>query len=140
MNGQDAVGLGIFVLVFFIVFLLHSSHRQKVQTDIRKSLIEKFGSAQDLGSFLQSEGGKQFIADLSSGTAGALGSVLASVQKGIIIVLLGCGCVVGSVFMNQVFLGVGLALVCVGVGFLVSAGVTYRLSKSWGLLGKRSDS
>lgn len=139
MNPQEAIGLGVFVLLFVILYLLHSSHRQKAQNDIRKSLIEKLGSAQDLGAFLQSEGGKRFIADLSSGSAGALGSVLASVQKGIILLLLGLGCSGASPFVGQVAMGIGVVFMFIGVGFLVSAGVTYWLSKSWGLLGKRSD-
>jgi len=139
VNNQEAIGLGVFVLLFLILFLLHSSHRQRAQNDIRKSLIEKFGSAQDLGAFLQSEGGKRFIADLSSGSAGALGSVLASVQKGIILLLLGLGCSGAGTFVGQAAMGIGVVFMFIGVGFLVSAGVTYRLSKSWGLLGKRSD-
>jgi len=140
VNGQEAIGLGIFVLLVLILFLLYSSHHQREQNDIRKALIEKFGSAQDLGSFLQSEGGKRFIADLSSGAAGALGSVLVSVQKGIVLLLLGFGCSGASPFVGQVAMGIGVVFIFVGAGFLVSAGVTYWLSKSWGLLGKRSDS
>ena len=140
MNNQEAIALGVFVLVFVIVFLLHSSHRQRAHNDIRKALIEKFGSAEDLGTFLQSEGGKRFIADLSSGKASALGSVLSSVQNGIILSLLGLGCSGASPFVGQVAIGIGVVFMFVGVGFLVSAGVTYRLSKSWGLVGKRSDS
>ena len=140
MTGQIAIGIGIFVLVLLVVFLLHSANRQRAQNDIRKALIDKFGSAQDLGMFLQSEGGKRFIADLSTGTAGALGSVLTSVQNGIILMLLGVGCAGSAPFLGPVApvgIGVGVVFLFVGLGFLVSAGVTYRLSKSWGLVGKR---
>ena len=142
INPQEAVGLGIFVLVFTVVFLLHSVHRQRTQNEIRRALIDKFGSAQDLGVFLQSEGGKRFIADLSTGTAGALGSVLASIQKGIILLLLGLGCCGGSNFVSPVaplIMGVGVVFMFVGAGFLVSAAVTYWLAKSWGLAGRHSD-
>jgi hypothetical protein len=34
---------------------------------------------------------------------------------------------------------VGLVLICLGVGFLVSAAATHRLSKKWGLLDKPGD-
>jgi hypothetical protein len=139
LSNQQVVGLGIFVLLTLILYLVHSSHNQREQNDIRKALIDKFGSAQDLGSFLQSDAGRLFVADLSSGAAGALGSVLASVQKGIILILMGMGCAGAAVFTSQVAMGIGVVFMCVGVGFLVSAGVTYWLSKSWGLLGKRSD-
>ncbi|HEY2019295.1 MAG TPA: hypothetical protein VGH38_37565 [Bryobacteraceae bacterium] len=139
-----AIALGVFVLLTFVVFLLHSSQQQREQNSIRRALIEKFGSAQDLGAFLQSEGGRRFIEDLSSGSAGAYGSVLASVQKGIILFLLGLGCCGAASFPNQVAvqmaMGVGLVLLFAGVGFLISAAVTFWLSKSWGLLGRRSNS
>jgi hypothetical protein len=137
VNNQEAVGLGVFVLLASIIFLLHSSRRQRAQNDIRKTLIERFGTAQDLGAFLQSEGGKEFIAGLSSGEVGALSSVLSSVQRGVILLLLGLGCAASNVFVGQAFIGIGLVLMAAGIGFLVSSAVTYRLSKSWGLLGKR---
>jgi hypothetical protein len=140
LNNQTIIGLGIFVLLLLMIYLLHSSNERRDQNDLRKALIEKFGSAQDLGSFLQSEAGQRLIADLSTGSAGALGSVLASIQKGIILILLGIGCAGANVFTSVVALGIGVVFLCVGVGFLVSAGVTYWLSKSWGLLGKRSNS
>jgi hypothetical protein len=136
VTNQQAVGLGVFVLVFLIVYLLHTSRRQQAQNDIRKVLIDRFGSAQDLGAFLQSEGGREFIAGLSSSEVGALSSVLASVQRGVILLLLGFGCAGAQVFISQVFLGIGVVLMSAGIGFLVSAVVTYGLSKSWGLLGK----
>ena len=37
---------------------------------------------------------------------------------------------------NAIF-GIGGLLVCIGFGFLISAAITYRLSKSWGLLEKK---
>src|SRR5947209_7686614 len=92
-----AVVLGILGLILF--FLIH---RQKSQNEIRKALIERFGAAQDLGAFLQSEGGQRFLAGLSTGTLSPLGSVLGSIQKGIILLLLGFGCwLASSVFAEQ---------------------------------------
>jgi hypothetical protein len=45
----------------------------------------------------------------------------------------GIGAMVGD---NSIF-GIGGLLVCIGLGFLISAAITYRLSKSWGLLEKK---
>ena len=141
MNPQDWIGLGIFVLLILILFLVYSSHRQRESNELRRSLIDKFGSAQDLGAFLQSEGGKRFLAEMGSGAAGAYGSIMASVQKGIILVLIGVGCCAAAGFTSTpAIMGIGLVLILAGAGFLVSAVVTYILSRSWGLLGKRSDS
>ena len=67
MNNDTAIGLAVFVLIILGGVLFSSAHRQKAQNEIRKALIEKFGSAQDLGAFLQSEGGQRFLEDLSAG-------------------------------------------------------------------------
>jgi hypothetical protein len=56
-----AIILGILGLLLFFL-----AHRQKGQNEIRRALIERFGAAQDLGAFLQSEGGKRFLAGLST--------------------------------------------------------------------------
>ena len=66
-----------------------------------------------------------------------LGSVLGSIQKGIILLLLGVGFIGGSAAIaSQAAAAVGMVLGFVGLGFLVSAGVTRRLSRKWGLLEK----
>jgi hypothetical protein len=127
--------LGILGLILFFL-----AYRHKSQNDIRRALIERFGAAQDLGAFLQSEGGQRFLAGLSTGMSSPLGSVLGSVQKGIILLLLGFGCLLASLALNSMeVVAVGLVLICLGVGFLVSAMVTRQLSKKWALLEMPGD-
>ncbi len=136
---EVAMGLGLFTLVGAVLFLLHTSRKQAGQNALRKALIEKFGSAQDLGAFLQSEGGRRFIEGFTE--VGPLASVVGSVQKGVILMLLGVGCIGASAPTNFMpAMGVGMVLAAVGIGFLVSARITYLLSKRLGLIGKRSDS
>ena len=78
------------------------------------------------------------MADLSSG-GGPLQSVLGSIQKGIIAIFLGAGFFPLSMGFSQpaAVSGIGIVLVCVGCGFLLSAFVTYVLSRWWGLLRDR---
>ncbi len=139
LNAQVAIGLALFILAGVVLFLAYNGHKQAQQNALRRTLIEKFGSAQDLGAFLQSEGGRRFIEGLTQ--EGPLASVLGSVQKGIVLLLVGAGCIAASAPTNVIAaMGVGLIVFAAGVGFLISAAVTYVLSKRLGLVGKRSDS
>lgn len=115
------------------LYLAFSAWRSKQQAALRKALLDKFGSAQDLSEFLQSAGGQRFMADLA-GVSSPLGAVLASVQKGIIVLLLGGGITAASAAISsQELIAIGVIFGAVGVGFLVSAAVTYTMSKRWGL-------
>jgi len=138
MNGSEAIGLGTFLLLV-LAFILAYTHVQQSRRDMmRRALIEKFGSAQDLGAFLQTPDGRQFMADLSSGSAA--GSVLSSVQKGTVMLLVGLGfAMAGGMNKAAPVMGVGVIIALAGIGFLVSAVVTYFLSKSLGLMGKRPE-
>jgi hypothetical protein len=115
------------------LYLAFSAWRSKQQTAMRKALLDKFGSARDLSEFLQSEGGQRFMAELS-GVSSPLGTVMASIHKGILTLLLGGGIVFASAAMNShELMAVGGIFGAVGIGFMVSAAVTYTMSKRWGL-------
>jgi len=138
MNPAELIGLGVFLLLALAIVLAYNSNQQIQRNAMRRALIEKFGSAQDLGAFLQTSGGRQFMADLSTGNASA--SILASVQKGIILFLLGFG-FAGAGGMNSAkpVVGVGAIILCTGIGFLVSAAVTYIMSRAMGLISKKQE-
>jgi hypothetical protein len=127
-------GIGIFVLIAAFLAILYSSARQRRQADIRKVLIEKFGSAQDLGAFLQSPGGQRFVSDLFSGSSSPAHSVLSSIQKGVIILLVGLTLICIGVFSERAIMAIGALLGSAGLGFLLSAAITHHLSRRWGLL------
>jgi Ca2+/Na+ antiporter len=131
-------GAAIFVLVAAFLAILYSSARQQRETAIRKALIEKFGSAQDLGAFLQSPGGQRFVSDLFSGPNSPSRSVLASIQKGVIILLLGITLMVVGLKSEESIVAIGALLSSVGLGFLISAAITRHLSRKWGLLEEPS--
>ena len=138
MKPADAIGVGIFLLLVLALFLAYTYVQQSRRDVMRRALLDKFSSAQDLGAFLQSAGGRQFMADLSTSTAA--GSVLSSVQKGIVLLGLGFGFAgAGGINSAAPVLGIGLIIGFSGVAFLVSALVTYFLSKALGLMPKRQE-
>ena len=131
---------GMFALCGLLLYLGFNAVRNGQQTSIRKSLLEKFATAQDLAAFLQTGGGQKFMAELSSGLGNPLQSVLGSIHKGIIAIFLGMGFFPLSTGFKDPFTitGIGIVLILVGLGFLVSAIITYLLSRWWGLLSSNS--
>jgi len=137
VNGY-AIMLAWLLIIGAVLLLVFTIFRSKQQTEIRKALIEKFGSSQDLAQIVQTLDGKRLLADLSTGGGSPLQSVLGSVHKGIVALLVGLGALFVGALCNQppaIFLGAIFA--CAGLALLISAGVTYRLSKSWGLIQKK---
>ncbi len=137
VNGYALI-LTFLLVIATLSFVVFTSIRARQQTEIRKALIEKFGSAQDLGELLQTSGGQRLLADLSSSGATPLRSVLGSVHKGIIGLVVGLGALfVGALAGQMPMILLGALFACAGLAFLIAAGVTYRLSKSWGLIPKK---
>ena len=78
---------------------------------------------------------------------GPIERILSSIQKGVTLTLFGLGFLFLGWkyrFDGDVFNVIGVIGLSLGIGFLVSAGISYRLSKSLGLIseiesGKRKD-
>jgi hypothetical protein len=110
----------------------------RARTEFYNRMMDKFSSAREFIDFSQTEGGLRFLETFSTERVGPTDRILGSIQKGAILSIVG----LGSLFLGwryrvdgDVFTIIGTVLLALGVGFLVSAGVSYRLSKGWGLLG-----
>jgi hypothetical protein len=137
VNGYALVLTFVLVIVT-LSFVIFASIRAKQQTEIRKALIEKFGSTQGLVELLRTPEGQRLLADLSASGGSPLRSVLGSTQKGIVALLVGLGAVLGGTIPGyEGMMMLGAMFACAGLAFLISAAVTYRLSKSWGLIPKK---
>src|SRR5215475_3098285 len=130
------VGIVVLVLAILAMILAYVIHRSEQRISVRKALIEKYASAHDLNELMQTPAGKRLFAEFSAGGS-PLRSVLSSIQMGVLGILAGAGVWgIGAMIQDNAIFGVGGLLVCIGLGFLISAVITYRLSKSWGLLEK----
>ena len=121
----------------------------RARADLQTKLLDRLGAGREVVEFCQTEGGKQFVEALSLGTLeppASKGSpterILGSVQKGIILTLLGFGFLLLAFKFHRddpgdVFLVIGIVGLSLGIGFLLSAGASYRLSKSMGILAVR---
>ena len=137
--GEALIPVFMFPMIGYIVYICLTNSRRlkmaRMQAEMHGKLLDKFGSSQELVQYLESDAGKAFLEPPKEDRASPYRRILGSVQAGIILSLL------GGVFLlmrNQEGVqGAGLAgglLLALGLGFLISAGVSFRLSKAWGLL------
>lgn len=113
--------------------------RVKARVEFQNRLLEKISSAEDFVQMMRSEEGRAFIEAVSVDNPSMREQILGSAQKGVIFTAIGAG----GLLLRWIFpMGYGVFILAsvlagaVGVGFLISSAVSYRLSKSWGLLSE----
>ncbi len=116
------------------------------RTDAHHRLLEKLGSSQELLSYAQSENGRQLLelggldrGDTAVRTPALLGRMLAAVQFGLVFTLAGW---VLAALRNDIYGGhdplliIGLLSLAIGVGLILSAAVSFVMSRHLGLLDR----
>ncbi|SRR5579862_6299118 len=135
--------LGLCAAVWRVAVTIAESRRRqaiaRMQSDVHHKLIEKFASGHELTDFLQTPGGAQLIGSLDDPPAKTRPAegILRSTQIGVILTLLGFGfmSIRGVIHSDKEGpVVIGLLTLSLGIGFLASSGISYRLSRSWGLL------
>ena len=135
------MGVAMFWFIGWGIKAAAANRRQmklaELQADLQTRLLDKVGNSQELAEVLRSDVGKNLLVAAPVERTNPFAKILSSVQAGIVLSL------AGVVFLatkgwfpdteqSMVFTGaMGLAL---GVGFLLSAAVSFVLSKSWGLI------
>jgi len=135
-------------LIWLIRVLLENrrwSRIFKLQSEVHGRLIDKFSSNQELALYMETEAGKRFLEaspipvnfEAEQRVPNAVARVLGPLQIGIVLVLLGAGFFllrnVGS-DMNNPMLVLGTLALMPGLGFIISAGVTWVLATHLGLV------
>ena len=117
----------------------------KLQSEVHGRLIDKFSSSQELAAYMETEAGKRFLeaAPISAGiepeqrVPNAVARVLTPLQIGIVLVLLGIGLLllrnVGTDTRVSMLI-FGTVVLMPGLGFIISAGVTWVLAARLGLM------
>ena len=127
------------VAIFWVVFsTIRRLKVARVQADVHSRLLDKVGTSQEFLTFLDSESGKQLVASIGieQPSRNPYNRILASVQAGVILVCVSIAMlIIGVNFLDvaEGFKIVGSLGLALGIGFLISAGLSYRLSKSFGL-------
>lgn len=148
MTNVEALALlglvsGVLVLLGWIAWLVGRRHRDRVQgqLEIQRRIVERFADAREFTEFATSEGGRRFVESLATEHESHVERILGSIRKGAVLTLVGIGLwlVVPWNPQDLEVAGVfGTIALAVGIGYLISAYVSYRLSKGWGLLPPES--
>ncbi|HEX9254564.1 MAG TPA: hypothetical protein VF938_03425 [Candidatus Angelobacter sp.] len=117
-----------FGLLGWIAYLAASMVRRKQKNDMQKALLEKFSSAHDFAEFMQSPAGQKYVMSFADAITSPRNSILNSIRTGFVLMFLGMGCLAGANGGWLIF-RLGWVSFLVGIGFLVSAGVAYFLTR-----------
>jgi hypothetical protein len=118
----------------------------KLQSDVHGKLLERFGTSQEVLTYMSTDAGKKFLeaAPISVGldrkqpVPSPVARVLTPLQIGIVMSLLG----VGLIFLRHSFshgaglLLIGTVILMPGLGFIISAGITWVLARRLGLISE----
>ncbi len=141
-----ACGLtGIFLLARMFVENRRWSRIFKLQSEVHGKLIDKFTSNQELGAYMDTEAGRKFLeaAPIPVGIEAdrrmpsAVARILTPLQAGIVMVLLGIGLLSlrhAGPDMDVPMLVFGTVVLMPGIGFIISAGVSWLLAAKLGLM------
>lgn len=135
------IPIGFFVMVAYITQTLTEWRRQKERTrlltEFQTKLLDKMGSGAEFAAFFQSPGGERFLDTLSLEKGQPYDRILRAVQSGVVMGCLGLGLLyIGRIvsFEGIGFTIVGVVVLSLAAGFLLSALAAWGISKSAGLL------
>lgn len=148
----------VFVVITFTLFALiryvveyRRWHRiSKVNAEVHNKILDRFGSNEELLAYIDSPAGRRFleatpIAPSAAGgkVAAPYGRILLSVQAGVLLLALALGFMWVSSRaieeVKEVFMGLSIVGMALGLGCVVSAGASYVLSRKLGLLPDRTE-
>lgn len=135
-------------LVWLIHLFLENRRWTRIfnlQKDVHGKLIEKFGTNQELLTYMDTEAGKRFLeaspipVDFGEGqrVPSAVAKILTPLQIGVVLTLLGSGFLFlrhANADLEIPMLVLGTAILMPGIGFILSAGITWALASRLGLM------
>lgn len=117
----------------------------KLQTDVHSKLLERFGTSQEVLTYMSTDAGRRFLEatpiavglDRQQPVPSPVARVLTPLQIGVVLTLLG----LGLIFLRHSIpdgdaplLLVGTVVLMPGLGFIISAGITWILARRLGLM------
>ena len=142
----------VFLAFVWVIRIFVDSRRwnrtYKQQSEIHGRLIEKLGTGPDLVAYMETEAGKQFLTaspiaagpEIGQRMPNAVARVLTSLSAGIVMALLGIGFLLlrnAGPDTPEPMLITGTLLLMPGIGFILSAGVTWVLAHRLGLMPEK---
>lgn len=120
----------------------------KLQNDVHSKLIERFGTSQEVLTYMSTEAGKKFLEatpiavgiESSQPVPSPVARVLTPLQIGVVMSLLGIGLISTRHFVPggaAPLLVLGTVILMPGLGFIISAAITWMLARHLGLMPDR---
>ena len=117
----------------------------KLQTDVHGRLIERFGTSQEVLTYMGTDAGKRFLEatpiavgfERSQPVPSPVARVLTPLQIGVVMTLLGVGLLSLRHSIPEgstALLVIGMVVLMPGLGFIISAGITWGLARHLGLM------
>jgi len=146
MNSSDQVVMIIvFPLMFvfwgWVVWVILEWRKMRHKSALQNKIVDKFPTAQELNDFFQSQEGNKFLNFLKFNGLAPREKILSSLSKGVILSTFGIALIIiGQIYTEEMryFNAFGIVIVGLGVGFLLSTFISYKLSKKWGIIDKES--
>jgi hypothetical protein len=147
-------GITIFVVMFTIIgaltWLIRTvvAHRKwsrlsKLQTDVHTKILDRFSSSEELMAYIQTPAGKRFLesapipVDAEPQVSAPVSRILWSVQVGVVLAAVGVGLFFVSNNIEKdvaaPMLAMAILALSVGAGFVLSAIVSFTISRRLGL-------
>jgi hypothetical protein len=113
----------------------------RVFAEFHGKLIERIGSARELGEFLTTDAGARFLDSLAMERSTPQARILRAMQSGLVLLCLGLGLftflwwspTLPAPVWDTVML-LATIVSALGIGFILSAGASYVLSQRMGIL------
>ena len=147
MAAEILIPWGAFLMVSWLVYTIVNGlrrwHQQRMLNQFQTKLLERIGSVNELGAFLNTEAGARFLKGLTTVNeeAGPHLRILRAAQAGAVLTTLGLGLYLYGwltptlrAYTVNSLNAVATIIFALGVGLLGSAALAYRLSKQMGLL------
>jgi len=142
-----AISFGLFSLLKYIVEYRRWNRISRVNAEVHNKILDRFASNEEMLAYIDSPAGRRFLEATpmapidppsSPAVAAPFGRILWCVQIGILLCFLALGLFIisGRVVeeVQQLMLGLSVIGFCLGLGFVLSAGASYVLSRRLGLL------
>src|SRR5215471_14981774 len=124
-----------FVFIGWIIYLAAGLIRRRQQSMMQKHLLDRFASTQDFAQFIQSPAGQKYVTGFTDMVTSPRNSILSSVRTGCVLAFGGAGGIAGGSPWSSfhALWALGWVAFTAGIGFLVSAAISYFLAKKLGL-------
>jgi predicted phage tail protein len=116
-------------------------YKQRVIGQFQAKLLDRITTINELGAFLNTEAGARFMESMTSEAAGPHMRILRATQSGVVLTVLGLALFIWNWLSPttsgeaaSAVYGMATIVLALGIGFLLSATLSYRLSKEMGLL------